>query len=316
VTSAEIEYRETRPGTLFRNYSLSLEGERQLNFGGDLQEAQLRSELDATWNNFWSTDFSVDVNFPAQDLRLTRGGPSMATPRGWSTGLRVSNSNAANTRGNARLQYRENENGGFAFEVNAGLTFRPAPRWQLSLQPGYERRVDDRQYVTALAGGSAETYGRRYVFAFVDRNTVSSEIRLNYTFKPDLNLEFYGEPFAASGRYYDFGELLAPGGLALRGYGTQGTALAVQPDGSLAVTDGSSAFTLRNLDFNVLSFRSNVVLRWEWRPGSTLYFVWQQDREERDTGANRVGVRDLFGSFATPGNNVIAVKTTFWFDVN
>ena len=65
--------------------------------------------------------------------------------------------------------------------------------------------------MTTLDGGGAETFGRRYVFAFIDRSTISSEVRLNYTFKPDLSLEFYGEPFAASGRYYSFGELAAPG---------------------------------------------------------------------------------------------------------
>lgn len=314
-TSAEIEYRETQPGRLFRNYSLSFETDRTGNYGGDRQEAQLGAGLSVTWNNFWSTNLNLNVDLPAQDQRLTRGGPSMATPRGWSTSLRVANSNAANTRGSLRLAYRENVAGGLAFDAEAGLTLRPTPRWQLSFEPGYERRVDDQQYVTSLEGGRTETFGRRYVFAFVDRNTISSEVRLNYTFKPDLNLEFYGEPFAASGRYHGFGELLAPGGRARLEYGTQGTGLAVRPDGSRAVTDGSSAFTLRNQDFNVLSFRSNLVLRWEWRPGSTLYVVWQQDRRESEARPDRVGVRDLFGSFGAAGDNVFAVKTTFWFGV-
>ena len=87
--------------------------------------------------------------------------------------------------------------------------------------------------MTTLDGGRPETFGQRYVFAFIDRTTISSEMRLNYTFKPDLSLEFYGEPFAASGRYYSFGELAAPGGLERRTYGTSGTEAVVGPDGSL-----------------------------------------------------------------------------------
>jgi hypothetical protein len=311
--SAEIQYRETQPGRLFRNYAIGFEHEREWNFGGDLRGASLQSETEVTWRNFWTTAFNLDYDFAAQDQRLTRGGPTMGTPRGWSTAVRASNSWAANTRYFLRLEYRGNEDGGFAYDMNAGVTLRPTARWQLTLGPTYERRLDDRQYVTTLEEGRSETYGRRYIFAFVDRSTISSEIRLNYAFKPDITLEFYGEPFAASGRYYDFGELTAPGSRARRIYSAP--AAQYQPGGSLVVTDGTSRFTLRNRDFNVVSFRSNVVLRWEWRPGSTLYMVWQQDRQESHAQGDRVGPRDLFGSFGASGNNVVAIKTTFWLGV-
>jgi hypothetical protein len=311
-TTAQLEYRETQPGRLFRNYSISLEHDRDWNYAGALQGADVSTEAEVTWPNFWQTEFGMELELPAQDQRLTRGGPSMATPRGWSTSVRISNSNRANTRANVRAQYGRNENGGLGFDIGTGVTFRPTPRWRLSIQPSYEREVDDSQFVTSVDGGRLETYGRRYVFAFVDRSTVSTEIRLDYAFGPDVNLEFYGEPFAASGRYYRFGELLAPGSFQRRAYGTDGTTVAVRPDGGLAVTDGASAFSLRNPDFNVLSFRSNVVLRWEWRPGSLLYAVWQQDRNQEEVRPDRVGVRDIFSSFGASGNHVFALKMSFW----
>jgi hypothetical protein len=315
AASAEIEFRETQPGRLFRGYSAKVESDRLWNYDREIQEDQLGAEVDVTWKNFWSTEFGFDVNLPAHDQRLTRGGPSMATPRGWLASLQISNREAAATRGSVDVEYGQNEAGGSTFSIEGEVTVRPTPRWQVLITPGYERRVDDQQYVTTLDGGRAETFGQRYVFAFIDRTTISSAIRLNYTFKPDLSLEFYGEPFAASGRYYGFGELAAPGGLARRTYGTSGTEAVVGSGGDLDVTDGASRFTLRNRDFNVLSFRSNLVLRWEWRPGSTLYVVWQQDREESEVRAERVGVRDLFGSFRSRGDNVFAIKTTFWIGV-
>jgi hypothetical protein len=194
--------------------------------------------------------------------------------------------------------------------MNMGVTLRPTARWQLSFSPGYQRQVNTQQYVAALDQGRADTGGRRYVFAFVDRSTLSTEVRLNYAFKPDVNLEFYGEPFAASGRYYDFGELATPGSRA-RSPLTR-TTNEHDPGGPLVLTDGASRFTLRNRDFNMLSFRSNLVLRWEWRPGSTLYMVWQQDREESSVRPARIGFGDLLGSVGAAGNNVVAVKTTFW----
>jgi hypothetical protein len=309
-TSAELQYRETSPGRLFRSWAVGVEQEREWSVSGELQDASVGAEADVTWPNFWTTDVSVDFDLPAQDLRLSRGGPTMGTPPGWSANLGLGNSRASGTRVNARAGYSQNEDGGFAFDMSTGITLRPAPQWQLSFQPGYERQVNDQQYVATVDGGPAATFGHRYVFAFVDRSTISSEIRLNYAFRPDVTVEFYGEPFAASGRYYDFGELVAAGGRARRTYQLSG--LQYQPNGTVLVTDAADQFSFRNRDFNVLSFRSNLVLRWEWRPGSLLYVVWQQDREESTLQSDRVRVGDLFSSFGASGNNVLAVKTTFW----
>ena len=82
------------------------------------------------------------------------------------------------------------------------------------------------------------------------------------------------------------------------------------------MTADGSTFTLRNRDFNTLSFRSNVVLRWEWRPGSTLYVVWQQSlARHRRSSATTSNVGDMFRSVTAPGPNLFVVKTTFWMPV-
>jgi hypothetical protein len=81
------------------------------------------------------------------------------------------------------------------------------------------------------------------------------------------------------------------------------------------VRAGASAFTLANRDFNVRSFQSNVVLRWEWRPGSTMYAVWQQNRDARDPVGTRIGLGDAFRSVRAPGNNILLWKTSFWVPV-
>jgi hypothetical protein len=109
--SAEVEYRETQPGRLFRSYAVSLESDRRWNYDKELQEGELDSQVDVIWKNFWSTEFGFDLNLPAHDQRLTRGGPSMATPRGWSTSLQISNRAAAATRGSVDLEYGRNEDG-------------------------------------------------------------------------------------------------------------------------------------------------------------------------------------------------------------
>ena len=78
------------------------------------------------------------------------------------------------------------------------------------------------------------------------------------------------------------------------------------------MTDGATSFA-RNRDFNVQSFRSNLVLRWEWRAGSTLYLVWQQDREREETiGTRRVGSATCSAPSAARGDNFFAIKASFW----
>ena len=96
------------------------------------------------------------------------------------------------------------------------------------------------------SGGRPETFDNWYVFAYIDRRTLSAEFRLSFTLKPELNLDVYAEPFAASGRYYDFGELADPGSLDRITYGTENTQLEIQSDGSRIVTMGEASFTLEN----------------------------------------------------------------------
>jgi hypothetical protein len=199
--------------------------------------------------------------------------------------------------------------------LSGSVSVRPGTRWQLSADPFFEHLIDPQQYVATIANGRPDTFGNRYVFAFIDRHTISTAYRLGFTLKPDMNLDVYAEPFAASGRYYDFGELAAPRTRERLAYGAGSTSIAVQADGTRAVNADGQTFTLPVRDFNIRSFRSNVVLRWEWRPGSTLYVVWQEDRSGFDVASGRIGLGDVFRSVTAPGSNYFVVKTSFWVPI-
>jgi len=181
------------------------------------------------------------------------------------------------------------------------------PRWQLALEPNYRRWTDPRQFVGSRPGGPEGTFGRRYVFAHVDRSELVARMRLNYLFTPDLSLEVYAEPYAASGRYARFGELPSARSRELREYGQ-----VERTDDGYRVTDGGATFALPHNDFNVRSFRSNAVARWEWRPGSTLFLVWQQNRYAESPDGRPVGFTDLSRTLGTAGDNSLALKVTYW----
>ena len=307
-----LTYRETAPSARLRSYRITVGENHEWNFGGDVQRLGVSANASVTWNNFWTTTASTQLEFRHQDHRLTRGGPSMGTPRGWSSSISVRNSSAEQTRWSASLRHGRDELGGWNASVDGTIAFVPSPSWQISLGPAFERQVDPRQYVTARGGRSAATYGSRYIFAAVDRTTLAMEARVNFTLKPDVNLDLYAQPFAASGRYYDFGELSKARSRYLRSYGTGGTTIERLADGRHEVRDGADTFTISNRDFNVRSLRSTAVLRWEWRPGSTFYFVWQQDRSREEDIGERAGLSDVFGSLTASGNNFLAIKASYW----
>ena len=240
----------------------------------------------------------------------------MATPQYHVFIGQLQNGFQARNRWNARVYFGTDDLDGEVLRISGGLSVRPSTRWQLSVTPNYLRVLEQRQYVATLDSGPAVTYDGRYLFARVDQSELRLSLRANYTITPDLSFELYAEPFASSGRYYDLGELASPKSIERITYGRDaGTQVALDADGNRTVTWGADSFSLSNRDFNTTSFQSNVVLRWEWRPGSTLYLVWQQDRDRTDPIGERVSLGDVFGSVSEPGTNIFLVKASFWLPV-
>jgi hypothetical protein len=302
------------PGRIFRGYAFTFNASNDSTLRLLRQDGSLRAQANLTWANFWTTNVSVSRVLPQMSVSLTRGGPLMGRGPGWNTQVSVGNRSASQTRVTASATLANNDDGASVRRISGFISFRPGPRWQFSAEPFYDRTTEPQQYATTMAGGRPETYGSRYIFGFIDRSTVSTKYRMGLTVRPDMNIDVYAEPFAASGHYYDYGELWAPRSRERLKYGTNGTTLVVNDDGSQTVTADGSTFAA-NRDFNTLSFRSNVVLRWEWRPGSTLYVVWQQSLGSTATIGDYVGLGDMFRSVTAPGPNIFVVKTTFWLPV-
>jgi hypothetical protein len=319
---AYVNYRETQPGKRFQRYNFFGAIDTERNFDGDTQFLQYTLQGSATFRNFWVLNYTAAHLTRAQDERLTRGGPSMGYGySNWGI-LSLGNSFASKTRWMGRVYYGKDEFGAPTNRISGLFSIQPRPQWQLSLEPNYLRFVNSRQYVTTIsdAGGGVATYGKRYVFAFIDQSTFFTDIRLNYTLRPDVTLEMFVQPFAASGRYYDFGELAASRSRNLRHYGQDGTTIVQQDDRRYLVTDSKfvdiegtpSSFVIPFRDFNVRSALSNMVVRWEYRPGSTFFFVWQQNRSGFEPNGQLVGFGDLFGGYSSVANNFFAVKANFW----
>ena len=315
-----IRYRETVPGSTFRNYSLRLEGGGSWNYGWVRQPSGVELSADFTLLNYWSFGAETSYSPRAQSDVLTRGGPSMGTTSSWGGSLDLNSDRRKLTTFRVDGEYYRDELGGWVARFDGQLELKPGGAFQISVNPQYERQYESRQYVGRFDGGSEATYGSRYVFAFLDYSELSAQFRVNYAFTPDLSLEAYAEPFAASGSYSRFGELSAAGSGDLRVYGTEGTTISESTGPApheITVTDGEDVFSFELEDFEALSFRSNLVLRWEWRRGSTLYLVWQMNRgsEVSVTSPNPVHPGDAWRSLGEPGRSFLAIKASYWLPI-
>jgi hypothetical protein len=197
----------------------AVKGTQEWDFGRDHDIATSQLYATETWKNFWTSQVTYTANARHEDPRLTRGGPRMQVPSAWSIDALLRNNTSSQTSWSGEVILGGTEDGGLTHQVIGHLGFRPGPRWQLSVDPNFLHQVDTQQYVTTANGGGAQTYGKRYVFGTIDRSTYSTQFRLNYTFKPDVNLDVYAEPFAASGFYSNLGELAAASTRLLRIYG-------------------------------------------------------------------------------------------------
>lgn len=313
--SVGLTYRETEPGRLFRSYAAVLSSSGEWNFGGDRQVANTTLDVQATWRNQWQTFVTLRANWRAQDERLTRGGPSMGTPLGWTSILQLRSNFAASQQWSARVFYQRTELDGLTYRLSGGLTVRPGTRWLLSVSPNYLRSVNPQQYIATIPDPSAAaTYGARYVFGRVEQSEWSMPVRFSYAFTPDLTLEVFVQPFIASGRFDRFGELPAPRARDLRVYGrARGTSAdSVDASGTSWFTADGTSIAVARRDFNRTSFNSNVVLRWEWRPGSTVFVVWQQNRDGTAPSGDLVRIPHLFRGLSASGNQFLAVKISYW----
>ncbi len=318
--STYLGRRVNRPQGPFRSNSLAAYSNHSWNFGGDNIAAEYSASANGTFKNFWSGGLVLSFAPEYADDRLTRGGPLASGATSW----RVVATAASDRRKRISASWNFTNQQYTTDEVyrvlGMSLTLRPATSLQVSVGPRYTRLRNEGQFVLSRADTLARaTFGRRYVFADVDQSTLSLDTRINWTFTPNLSLEVFAQPFVSAGNFENYKEFLTPGeyefGVYGQGYGTLAPAengFRVDPDGA----GPAGAFTVGDRggqrDFTIRSLRGNAVLRWEYRPGSTLFFVWQQIRSaEYVLGDLDVG-RDLGGAFGEPAQNVFLIKATYW----
>lgn len=315
---ARLQYVENQPGEVFREWNIDMGPDATWNYGGDF----LGMGLDAgvRWNllSYWGGNIDFSHDLAGYDDRLTRGGPLTQGLASSRASLHFSSDFRKPWTLRANTSYEWDEAGGEQIRVGMDVNLKPSSSWSISLGPNWRKERASAQYVETVDDPLAtSTYGARYIFAPLDQTTVSLETRLNVTFKPGLTLELYAQPFIASGDYDGLMELAAPRTFDFVRYGVDAGTITMTGDEFTIDPDGAgpaAAFTVGDKDFNRRSLRGNAVLRWEWRPGSTLFLVWQQARSDYADSHDLRLSRDARAMFAAPADNVFVLKVSYWFN--
>jgi hypothetical protein len=330
ILDTNFSYIQPRPGRLFRRWDVRWSlPDAVWNHGGDRVMTELNAFGGVTFLNYWGMGWRLGFNPETANDRLTRGGPLSRDPRQFSGNFNISSDSRKNYVGRVSYQWSRDDGDSWSRSLNTNVSYRPGSSWEFRVGPSLDRSYNAAQYVTTEADPLAiHTFQRRYVFAGIDQTTLAIETRTNVTFTPNLSFELYAQPFFASGRYGPLKELRAPGVFDFLEYGSDIGSVERLDDGRFLIDpDGDPAtanqFFVRDPDFSVRSLLGNAVLRWEWRPGSTLFLVWQQSRSERlfareSLAADRIGhfdlARDVRGLFDHRPENVFVVKMNYWLN--
>jgi len=313
-----LMYLENTPGKHIRNWNV---------FSGSWYFTSIANEPGSkgtffgsnfSMNNFWRFHFGGNLSPAGMNFGLTRGGPRAKVPASWSLRGNMGTDSRKKIIFGSWTNYREDESGEYDKSYGFDMTIKPTANISVGFEISNSKERDTDQYVTKISDPlNTKTYGNRYILSDIESARQSISMNVDWTFSPDLTLQFFVSPFVMAYDFTGYKELRKAGTFDFDYYGKDKGTLTLDSDGnSIIDPDGSgpaASFTLDNQDFSFQSVRLNAVLRWEYLPGSTLYFVWQQQRDNYVSLDGNLNVSDDYRTlFDNRPVNTFVIKASYW----
>ena len=310
-----IGYQTLKPDNTFRKVGINYNHWSAWDFGGNHNSLMFNTNSWQNWKNNWFTNLGFNYEPISYSNFALRGGPRLRQSGG------ISFWNGINMDQRKKLRFNFFHNGNKAvddsnssYNAEFGITYQPINSLRISASPEYGINKDKLQYIDNLEV-NGET---RYLNGTVDQRTLSMSFRLNYTINPNLTIQYWGQPFISRGRYSNFKEVTNP---LAKDFNNR---ISPFNDNQVSLTndvydiddnlDGNTDFSFDNPDFSFVQFRSNLVVRWEYTPGSEIYLVWSQDLSQ--SGNSQEGLfndlQDNIFNNEKP-QNIFLIKATYRF---
>jgi hypothetical protein len=312
-----IGYQTLKPDSTFRKVGINYNHWAAFDFGGYLNSLQFNTNSWQNWKNNWFSNLGINY-MPIQYSNFAlRGGPRLRMSPEISFWNSLETDNRKKVSFNIYHNGRKGTDTSYSnYTIEGGISYQPVNALRLSVFPSYGINNDKLQFIDNITEGG-ET---RYLNGTIEQHTLSMSLRLNYTINPNLSVQYWGQPFISRGRYSDFKVVTNP--LAadfddrITRYSNSQLVLDAAEDLYYVDEDqnGEPEFDFENPDFSFMQFRSNLVLRWEYVPGSEVFLVWSQDiSHSGDPGQSLLpGLSDnLFGGIKP--TNIFLIKATYRF---
>ncbi|HKS05453.1 MAG TPA: DUF5916 domain-containing protein [Gemmatimonadaceae bacterium] len=286
----------TKPTSLYRMAFLNFNANQQWTTDGLLIDRGVNFnwhvQMPNTW--WWHLGTTVQGFNGVYDDRQTRGGPAIRRAAGGEVwGGIEGDSRWPVTPYLFAGTWRGDEWRTRGYWLDPSINFRAGSQFNGSFGISYNSGLNDSQWL--LNEGAAGDPGTVYTFAQLEQRTLSGNIRANFTFTPNLTLQTYLNPFITKGDYTEWKQL---GDARSANYDERFLAYRIGED--------PGAFDVREL-------RSNTVLRWEFRPGSAAFLVWQHGRAfQSDEESAFRGFDDVRELMRQHPNNTFLLKISYW----
>jgi len=288
------------------------------NYGRESQGDGVQANANVQLLNYWRLLLNLQRSWATLDDRLTRGGPTVVRPGIQSANLTVTTDGRRRFWASANGILQKRDFGNSMKLLSAQLNYKPWAALTLSAAPSVMKVRAVAQYLATVADPTAtSTFGARYVFGNLGQTEVAMPLRANLVLSPKLSLQLYTQGLLSTGSYRAIEELAAPRTYDFPAYGRDLGTLAYDAAGASYLIDPDGAgpaasFRIADPNFNFKSLRVNAVARWEFRPGSSLYLVWTQRRQDQAYPGDFELGRDAARLFRARPDDVFLVKVAWW----
>ncbi len=313
----EVVFKHTNVWKSFRSNTLTFQQKNIWNYGGVATSNNASARWQSMLLNRLEWDVKETFGWNWLDSRLLRGGPDVRFGSYFLTSAKVNTDKAK--RAMFTLQYEGDHNfeGNRFNTLSPMLTLRLGNHVYFSGQLDYSWNNDEMQYVTTLQKNTltgSQPVGNDYLMGHLKQKTYGLTVKLQVNVTPDISIQFYGSPFTSIGKYDDFKIAADTKSNELEARTTPLTDLVLTDNQYTGKID-DSRYTFKNPNFSFNEFRSNLVVRWEYLRGSTLYLVWEHQMSNRDNWYQSGWGHNLDRMWGLPSTNTLMLKMNYWFNL-